>query len=93
MSFAINMRFNMLSIYVHRLHATVKHEITGATSRLKASRGQRYPCPAISASAIAGCRQGCGSNREQCPVEHMGEIPSVCPSVLLSIWCSILEIA
>ena len=64
------------------------------TSRPKASRGQRYPCPAISCGAKTRCRQGSGPNRGRCPVEHRGEIPSVhqyirlyvCPHVLPLGW-------
>ena len=60
------------------------------TSCPKASRGQRYPCPAISCGAKARCRQGSGPNRGRCPVEHRGKFrpsirTSVCPSVRPSI--------
>ena len=58
------------------------------TSRQKASRSQRYPCPAISGRAKARCSQGNGPNREWCPVEH-GKIPSISLSVPPSIYLSI----
>ena len=50
------------------------------TNCTKASRGQRYPCSAISCGGKVRCRQGNGPNRGQCPVEHWWEIPSVCSS-------------
>ena len=62
-------------------------------SRPKASTGQWYPCPAISGSAKARCRQGSG----RCPVEHRGKIPSIHPSISLfvlpSTHPSIFEVA
>ena len=49
------------------------------TSRPKASRGQRYPCPALSNYSKTRCRPDSGPKRGRCPVEQSGEIPSVCP--------------
>ena len=55
----------------------------------RASTGQRYPCPAISCSAKARCRQGSGPNRGRCSVEHWGKFrPSIHPSpVHPSVFC------
>ena len=50
------------------------------TSGPKASRGQPYPCPALSCGFMAQYRQGIRPDREQCPIEHVySSIPaSVC---------------
>ena len=55
------------------------------TSRPKASRGQQYPCSAISCGAEA--RQGSGPKKGRCPVEQKGEIPSIhLPAHLSKRW-------